>query len=270
MNKSLLTELTKLRQGPCVTVIVGTKCASFADYEEIRLKIKASTKLAKNILRKKYKTHSHLLGLHMMSMIEHIDLNSALGGIGLFLSPGFKQLVYFPLEVEEKIVVGESFEVSDLRNTLNKMKDYGVLLLSKNRTRLFLGKGNHLDEITDRNFPARYENEFQVHRDAQYSLYNKEESKIAQTRLRHFFRKIDVLIDEYIGPSPLVLLGVTRYLSCFQKVSKHEKQLIGHLTGNFDKFTEGEIIKLVWPQIAHHLSHQAIKNDSVPLSPKNK
>jgi hypothetical protein len=254
MNKSILKELlNNYDDGPFVSVIVSTELKSFSDKERIRLKFKnILTELTNNLHKKYEEKQVEFVIRSLTSLIEHIDLNHLQKGVGIFVSVNFTKLIYFPLPVEDKVLIDSYFDVSDIIETLDKMVSYSVLLLSKNKARLFEGNGNSLLEISDVNFPRHFENEFQVQRSSTHSLYNNEKSKIDNVRVKDYFRKIDKLLKQYINNEPIVLLGVTEHLSKFKSVSKHKTQIVAELEGNFDKCTAYIITQLVWPEIENY------------------
>ncbi len=250
MNPALLTEIINHQKEPCVAMVVSTAMKSFADKEKIQLELKNSLNQVSKSLQAGYdETVSTELIDSMRSLIEQVDWDHLPQGLGFYVSPGYSRLVSFPFPVSDNISIDKVFNVSHIRENLNKMTPYTVVLLSRNHTRLFSGKGRELTEIKDQHFPKDFENEYQVHRASPHSLYNNEESKIDHSRWEQYFREIDKLLGAHTGANPVVLIGVKENLSIFKSVYKSPQQVIEEIVGNFDKATVPEIKDLVLPAI---------------------
>jgi hypothetical protein len=259
MDKLILTELLDNQMGnTCVSILITTEIKSFTDKEKIKLKLKNRTNYIENKLYQKYnKEKADGLILSIKSLMDQIDLNHLKKGLGIYVSPNYSKLVFFPLPIEEKIIIDTSFEISDIIESLDKMIDYFIIALSKNSTKLYKGYGNSLFEINDENFPQHFENEFQISRTSPYSMYNDEESKFNEKQLDDYFRKIDKLLNLYTKNEPIVVLGVIEHISRFKLISKHQNNIIANFKGNFDKHTNHEIIEMIWPEIENYHTQES-------------
>ncbi len=256
LEKSTLKELSEQKGNPCISLIVSTEIKSFTDKEKIQLKLKNNVKqLEKALLKDNYpqKIIDQLIQ-SLESLTEQFRPDHLQAGAGFYVSPGFAKLVSFPFPVKENIIINSSFDVSEIKDALDKMKGYLVLQLSKNKTGIYQGEGKTLNEINDDYFPRQFENEFQVHRTDPHSFYNDEESKIDQSRLESYFREVDQMLSPYLGDRPMIVLGVTKHLSSFRAVSKHKNLIIAEIEGNFDKQSLYEIAQKVWPKVEDNLS----------------
>lgn len=256
MKISTLNELLIHKEdGPCVSIIVSTELKSFSDKEKIELKFKNIIDLVTKQLQTKYDKKMVKPLIHSIkTMLKQINLNHLQNGIGIYAAPNFIRQVSFPFSVNDKIFINRYFEVSDLIATLDKLVDYSVLILSKNNTRFFKGKGNELNEIIDKNFPQHFENEYQLERTPSQYMKNNgvEVSQVNDIRIEKYFREIDKLIDKFVKKEPLVILGITKYLSTFKTLSKHKNLIIAALAGNYDKSTTHSISQLVWSEVENY------------------
>lgn len=253
MNISTLNELILHKDdGPRVSIIVSTELKSFSDKEKMELKFKKIIDQVIKQLQEKYdkKIVDSIIGL-ISSTFKEIDLTHLQHGIGIFASPNFIRQVFFPFQVKDKIIINRYFEVSDVIETIDKLAGYSVLLLSKNKTRFFKGKGRSLIEIIDQNFPHHFENEYEMERTPSQYMKNNgvEVSQVNNIRLEDYFRKIDKLIDDYIKNEPMIIVGVIKNLSTYKKISKHRNLIISEFTGNYDKSTPHVISELIWPEV---------------------
>lgn len=248
--ESALQELTQYTGSPTVSILVSTQVESFEEKKKLKLRLKNALKQATDQLKQGYDDEiARKLMNSARSLSEKIDMNHLSEGLGLFIAPGFKKKLLFPFEVQDKVVVEASFEVSDLQSEYDKMPQYSVLLLSKQVARLFQGKGNRLEEREDQNFPLFFEEQFQVHRASPHSFYNSEESEIDQARLNNYYRKIEKLAYPSLKGNPLMLMGTVKALSDFRAICKNEYHIFAEIQGNFDKFKVHEIVQLVEPEV---------------------
>ncbi len=254
MDKSILNELLDQQSSnPSISILIPTEIKSFTDKEKLRIKLKNQLNYVSNKLYRKYNEEkANELVLSISSLLDQLDLNHLKKGLGIYISSDYSKLVHFPLPIEEKVIIDDSFEVSDIIDSLDKMVDYFIIALSKNHTKLYKGHGNSLFEIEDKNFPLHFENEFQLNRTSTHSMYNSEESKINLKRLDDYFRKIDSLMDLYVENKPIVILGVIEYISRFKAKSKHKNQIVAQFKGNFDKHSNHKLTELVWPEIENY------------------
>lgn len=256
MNISTLNELLLQKEvAPRVSIIVSTELKSFSDKEKIQLKFKNIIDAVTKELQSKYdkKIVNSIVSSIKLSF-KQVDLNHQHKGIGIYASSGFIRQVVFPFTVKEKLIINRYFEVSDVIETLDKLFNYFVLVLSKNKTRFFEGKGTTLIEIMDGNFPLHNENEYQMERTPSQYMKNNgvDVSQVKNIRIEDYFRKIDKLMNKFVKNEPLVILGVTKYLSTYKALSRHRNLIIAELEGNFDKHTPHAISELVWSKIENY------------------
>jgi len=250
MKKDLLKELSEQKGYPCISIILSTRLASFDDKEKIQLEVKNGiTKVEKELKGKCGEDQIKKLVRKTKSLAERINLNHPGKGVGMFVSQNYNRLIYFPLPVKDKIIIDSSFEVRDVINNLNLLTPYHVLLLSKGNSKLFKGVGVELTEVIDEKFPYKYKEEFQLQRAHPGSFYNDEESKINQSRLERYFRQVDHLLGTYLESSPLILMGVQKYLSTYKGISNYQSLLIGDVAGSYDKHNVRDITQLILPVI---------------------
>ena len=255
MDKALLNKISNQKGSPCVTMVVATSLKSFDDKEKIQLKIKNILKQLTEDLNKQYpQKTTKKITTSIQFLVNKVNFNHLKKGLGFYVSDNFSEIVSFPLDIKDKLLIHNSFDVTDIESTLDKMVDYAILLLGKNKTRFFSGTGNVLSELKNEHFPTTIDNDYEVYRSSPHSLYNGEESKIDRARVINFFRRIDQLIPVFAKDIPIVLLGTKSHLSEFKSISKHTKQFVGEVDGNYDKHSLHEISRLVWSEFEGYLN----------------
>ena len=246
--KSIINELLQQEGNPKVSIIISTDLHAFADKEKIRLELKNHIDQAAQKLKMDYEEETaRKLIRSLKDMAKRVDMSHLEGGIGLYVSPGYQKQVVFPFSVKNKVLVKDYFNLYDLQQTIEKMLDFAVLAISKNQTRLLIGKGNKLNDVDNEYFPMHFENEFQVHRTAPGSFYNEEESEVDQARLKNWFRKVDDHLAHSVKDMPIIIMGVVKHLSEFKQLSKHAKDIIVEISGNYDHTPAHEIAQKIFP-----------------------
>ena len=125
-----------------------------------------------------------------------------------------------------------------------KVKDYWVLALSKGKTRLLKLSDDKLTEVNDKNFPEKYEEQFQYERKTGPKVqYYDDESRINEIRLHAYFRHIDHLLSLYLKRAdlPVILLSVKNHISDFKHVASAARKITYTIRGNYDYHSVHEL-----------------------------
>ena len=154
-------------------------------------------------------------------------------GLCVFVAPGFLEWHTVSHEVDEAVVIDETFLTRDLVRTLNRQPLYDLLVLSEKTTRFFRGQGSRLTEDEDRAFPMSSDQEAS----SSPGGFSKgvDPKGHHNERLRVFLRRVAQEVEVRRQPSrrPLFLAGVDRLRSFYQEVSGSD-HVAGHLEGSFD------------------------------------
>ena len=239
-----LLSLQKTKGSVCVSIILPTHRLS-PERRVDNLKLKNSITAAKQLLQYKYTVSNIQLLMDAIDEIyDTIDFSHNSDGLGIYISSDIKLAVQFPFTVEEKVMVGDSFEIRDLLYKENYSVPYLVILVSKNHIRLYKGLLDELEEIIDESFPLTYEEEYVYNSPSRGTPFTghttvrnfeKEKSSLEEIRFKQFYQKADKLLNKYIiSASPVILLGVEKDVAWFEKVSVHVKNLIHTIDGNYD------------------------------------
>ena len=261
-----LLSLQKTKGSVCVSIILPTHRLS-PERRVDNLKLKNSITAAKQLLQYKYTVSNIQLLMDAIDEIyDTIDFSHNSDGLGIYISSDIKLAVQFPFTVEEKVMVGDSFEIRDLLYKDNYSVPYLIILLSKNQIRLFKGLLDELEEIIDESFPLTYEEEYVYNSPSRGTPFTghttvrnfeKEKSSLEEIRFKQFYQKADKLLNKYIiSASPVILLGVEKDIAWFEKVSVHAENLIHTIDGNYDYLNEKQLSDITWPIMFAHLQHQ--------------
>ena len=238
-----LEVLQSPQRTPCISLIVPT----YGSEDSIRVKLDSAVQRTKELLAgTSWKEDTQNMIQRLKDLCKQIEITDKTEGLGLFISPDLARIVYFPMPVKERVVVGNNFELKDIVFILNRTPRYWVLSLSDTATRLFKGFGNSLTEIQDNNFPfASDEKDHTIDKGKNPSL-----------------GKIDLLLTRYFKGVylPVIVLGKEKHLKDLSEISIYKNEIIGWIPGNFDKVPLAELLEFAWKDITKFLKQERKKS----------
>src|SRR5438105_2212942 len=89
----------------------------------------------------------------LQSVIKNLDFSTYKRSIAIFVSPLVEKVFYLDIAVEEKVIIDESFEIRDLVYSKKEINKYLVLVLSAERSTIFLGNTTQFVRILS-NMPS--------------------------------------------------------------------------------------------------------------------
>jgi hypothetical protein len=261
-----LLDMQKEKGKICISIIVPTHRLS-PERRVDKLEVERAINNAKESLQYRYpESNINPLLQAIDDLYETIDFTHNSDGLGLYVSPNTKLAVQFPFPVEEKVMVGDNFELRDLLYKVNYANPYFVLLITEKVVRLFEGAWNELNEIKDKNFPKEYEEEYIYNppsRGTPYSghahvrNFEKDKSALEEIRFKDFFRHADELLNDYlVNNTPLILLGPEKELSWFETISVHKKHIINKIEGSYNYSNQTQLADIAWPAMHLYLQHE--------------
>ena len=268
LGEELLT-MQKEKGKICVSIIVPTHRLS-PERRVDKLEVERALDNARQFLQFRY-TEPQIKPLlqALDELYKEIDFTHNSDGLGLYVSPNIKFSVQFPFPVEEKVMVGDNFELRDLLYKVNYANPYFVLLLTEKRVRLFEGIWGEINEIKDKNFPKEYKEEYIYNPPSQSTSYagyshvkgfEKDKSELEAIRFKDFFRHTDKLLNDYlVNNTPLILLGVEKELAWFENISVHKKNIIGKITGSYNYSNPTQLADMAWPVMRSHLDNERVQ-----------
>ncbi len=254
--KDIIGLLKRNEKEVCVTIVLNEKFKSFDDKERLQARFRKIIATAKKVLNAEHgEETAGSIAKQLNAQLFNLDFGKARESLVVFAAEGFGKLVWLPFAEKERLIIRNSFDVQPLTDAMNRERNYWVLALSKNKTRLFRGKNEKIEEVINTDFPVSYGEQFQydkTHANAfsyMTGLYAGEESKIDKERMRAFFRHVDHLLKPVLQKEslPLILMGVQENLSKFSKVASVTGHVAAGIRGNYDYYSAGQIAKKAWP-----------------------
>jgi hypothetical protein len=188
---------------------------------------------------------------NLQAALSSIDFAHLTEGLAIFVSEkGFSKfdLLHSPAE---KVVVSNTFVISDLVKTASKSFDYHLLVLGESPTKLFRGDRDSLTEMRE-GFPIEH-----TGRGGAQGLptdFGQQTSVIEDEEHRKFFRGVlsRLQIVQKNEDLPLVVTGVERFLAFWSEVSTNQKPAVT-IQGSYDFMSEAELVTKTWPVIQEHI-----------------
>jgi hypothetical protein len=251
MNRSDIQRLQAVRGFPAVTIYAPTH-RSYPDNQQDPVRVRNLVKEAKERLAMEAeKPIANALGEALDEVVETIDFEHTLDGLGIFVGDNVSAVHLMPFRTEAQVVVDETFATRNLVHALNRSPRYRVLSLSEKPTRLYEGMHTYLEEVTDHRFPLVNEGP-----DGAGPVKGTPHgnSALRDERHRAFFREVSRRVSELhaMEPLPIVLVGIERYQAFFREVAAntpHGDAIVATVTGSHDKTPAHELGQKVWPTV---------------------
>jgi predicted Holliday junction resolvase-like endonuclease len=181
-------------------------------------------------------------------MINTLNYNTHKKSVAIFASPMMEKVFYLDVAVEERIVIDSSFEIRDLVYSQKQVIQYLVLLLSAERSRMYLGNCSSFLLIKS-NVPTNevaYENDL-PEKVGQFSDPAARREVMLDKFLLHMDQGLSLVLNAY--PFPVFVLGAEKVLGHFRQITHHERNIVGYVHGNFLDATETEIRTALRPYL---------------------
>ncbi len=237
-----LVELLQRKETPSVSLIFRNENPSL-DNDKLRLKIKDGIKKAVKEMESMELDKRLIQNMEerLEKAASEVQYHNYLKGVGLFVSPHVKEIVYFPIDIKPKVVVDDSFEIRDLLLAVNRHFQYDVLLLNKKKTRFFNGFGKQLQEVLSSDIPAGAEDFLKRENRA-----GEDPAKTESLAIEKYVRALDHFLRLHTPMQmPLILLGDVKLLGYFKKYTRRPNKILGKIEGSYHKESVSEISEKV-------------------------
>jgi hypothetical protein len=252
MKETLTPELGEIMQAshyrPAISIILP-----FEPKMGLKNELSYSLKLVMDKVARELKVNYPVDTVQLMMeklsvLVKNLNFNTLKKSIAIYLSPVFEKVLYLDIPVEEKIVVDESFEIRDLVMSKKELTRYLVLLLSANESRMFLGSGAEMARILSDSPESihAYINDA-PERVSNFSDPSSRKEILQDKFLKHIDNSLGQVLNAY--HLPVFILGPSRILGHFKKLSSHKNFILDFIKGNFEETTIPELRKIMSPYI---------------------
>ena len=274
MNATILDDLNVLEElknnvsTPCVSVIIPSHKIA-PDKAVDKLEVKKMLNKAKKLVFDSYgsKNGGEEITNKLFNLAENIDYLHNDFGLGFFVSPNISRLVKFPFHVNEKVIVGNNFQIRDMIYLAETMMNYYVLSINEKEIKFYEGNGENLKLVNDKDFPMHFVDDYEYTHASLGSSYGyslksteKDKSIVREQRLSAYYKIADGKISKYlINQTPLILAGSSKDLGYFKKVSANYKCVVGKVNGNYIYENNQKIGQLTFEKIKEYLKTEQDK-----------
>lgn len=225
--------------GPCVSIMMAFE-PKMQEKSRLQQRLKGAVQIAEEQLQAQYPDFkTDLLIKKTWSLIDSLDYTTYRKSIVLFISAAIEKIYYLDIELDEKIIVKQSFEIRDIINNKPKEEKYLLLFLSKENEKVFLGNREQLGPLVlNHNFFAD-------------NLVNSPTLRSDKMLIETFFHRIDNGLSRILKahPYPLFVVGTNTTIGLFKEVSNNIDHVVEYLTVDFEDGGETEFKSLMQPYI---------------------
>ena len=203
--------------------------------------------------------------IKLKNLVRNLNYNTHKKSIAIFVSPVVEKVYYLDVDMEEKIVIDQSFEIRDLVYCKKQKIEYLVLLLSDKFSRMYLGNSSHLILIKSNTLPNAepYQNDI-AEKVANCFVADDQKEIILDKFLHQMDQGLSIVLKSY--PLPVFAMGTQKVLGHFKKITKNEKNVVQFIHGNYEEASEAEILRVMehfisrWKKLKQqHLLNQVEK-----------
>lgn len=207
----------------------------------------------------------------LFNIVRNLNYNTHKKSIAIFVSMAVEKVYYLDIAVEEKVVLDDSFEIRDLVYSKKQNTKFLVLILSAERSMLYLGdcsrltliKSNVPDHIADyrRDLPERVSN---------FSDPVKRKEILLDKFLQQMDEGLSIMLGAY--NVPVFVIGTEKVLGHFTSLTRNAEKLIGFIHGNYNDATEAQLRQLLEPQLQNWsgLKQRSLLQELAMAKNKNK
>jgi hypothetical protein len=247
--KEILEKIRNVESECCVTIVLNTH-RNKPDIQKDVIVLKNLTAEAEQRLSGSYdKRLAQKITGRIRQLAEGIDHSHNLESLLLFVNEDMAEVVKLPVEVENRVVIGNTFSTRDLVRAIKLQEEYYILVLSRDKARLIEARNDQ--ELLEAGDP------FPVANLNLYPTSDKEQSKAKQLDLliEEFFNRVDKALWATINQRPHSVLVCTeeRNFHYFMKITDHQEKIIGHLNQNRIEEKNSNIVLEAWPLILNRL-----------------
>lgn len=243
--KNLLDKLKNIESECCVTVVFNTHRTK-PDIQKDVITLKNLVTEAEEKLVSHYnKRYVQQILNRLKNLVEAIDHSHNLDSMILFVNDDISELVRLPVDVENRVVIGNTFATRDLVRALYQQVNYYILVLSRDKSRLIEALND--EEIREVDDPFPFDNP------GLYLTGAKELSKPKQKdqMIEEYFNRVDKILFQVWKEKqiPVVICTEERNFHHYMKIADHKEMVMAHLNQNRMDEKASIIVQEAWPVI---------------------
>ncbi len=240
INSDIHDVLDAAHHRPAVSIVMPMESKISGKKELLHHLKLVIDKVEKEIMKTGSDDLKELVIKKLRSVAKNIELGNESKSIAIYVSPVFEKVMYLNIPVEEKIIIGESFEVRDLVYAKKEISKYLLLLLSGKSTKFFIYDSDKFMRLNS-NMP---DNINAYLNDAPERVANFSDKSVRkETTLKKFLHGTDEGLSFLLKNHnlPVIVFGSKKTLGYFKNLTAHQKDILAYIHGNYEEATETEL-----------------------------
>ena len=221
---------------PAISIILPFQPnMSFATELKQRLKF-VKDEVQKELMQNYSEQTSRMMIQKLNAIINRLNFNTYSKSIAIYLSPVFEKVLYLNFPVEKKIIIDVSFEIRDLVYAKKEYKEFLVLLISDEESKVYLGNPNGLKKIKYNKADCRNDIAEPV---ANFSGLSCRREVLLKKFLLQTDKEFGLLLRAY--PLPVFVIGTKKTVGYFRDITRNQKSIVRFIPGNYILASEIEL-----------------------------
>ncbi|WP_296404850.1 hypothetical protein [Psychrobacter sp.] len=233
--KATLKSLRETTAHPAVSIFVKTH-RKHPDNEKDPIALKNQLKVAEERIENEYdkKTAATILE-NIHAKIDDLDHNYNLDTLAIFANTEDVQVIRFPFDAKERVIIDEHFATRDLIRDMASAVHYYLVVLGRDQARLIEAVNNRVVKEFDEHSSEQQNMvniAFPIENNSLYKTGDGGSDRSANNEdsyLKEYFNRIDKSVQELWGEHkmPLVIVGDNRNISYYKEVCDRPENIIG-------------------------------------------
>jgi Bacterial archaeo-eukaryotic release factor family 3 len=224
--------ITSIEYQPTISIVMPfSPISSFK--EDLESRMNFITGRVESMLIDEYPAQKAMAILYKLkSLFKGLNYYTHKKSVAIFLSPLIERILYLDFEMEEHISIDPAYRIKDIANLRKNEKEYLVLLLSENFSKMYLGKANELKLIKS-NTLVDTDNLGDSTKSGGSPSFPGLQSGI---KLDKFIHQMDVglaiMLKSY--PLPVFVVGPAYLVGQYRNITRNEEYIVEYVPGNFE------------------------------------
>ena len=161
--------------------------------------------------------------LKLKNVIQTLNYTTHKKSIAIFVSPVTEKVYYLDIEVRQKIVIDDSFEMRDIILAKKQTPQYLVMLLNTDSSKLYAGNCSGFDLIKS-------------------NISNNNGSPVFEEEMDH---GLSIILHAY--PLPVFIMGAKNEIDLFKKITANKKDVIQYIELSREITDTSEMRNIILP-----------------------
>jgi hypothetical protein len=206
--------------------------------DELHSRLKFAIKKTEMAVSKNYNDElANSVIRKLKNIIQNLNFSSFQKSIAIFISPLYEKVLYLDIEVNEKIIIDESFDIRDLIYAKKERQGCMAVVLSEKKTKVFICRDGKLVKIKS-NTPDHVAI-FESEPEGSFYDYPHPKEFLLNRFLKETDRDLTFLLNLYA--LPVFVLGTPKVLGHFRAITKNGKNIFGNIEGCYEESSEVEL-----------------------------